>query len=104
MSFSVHEAVPMNPSNDVNVVINDNTPLVHEDNKDEKVKYMEHEFNLEKEDLDLFLKNNKGSAGFKQDRRSYRKCHSKCVQNSCLPVGVISEYSTCVENCRNQCS
>ena len=39
----------------------------------------------------------------KQQRRRFKKCHGKCVQKFCLPVEIISVFTTCSNNCKAIC-
>ena len=94
--FSVVEAVPddnLHADVAVNNVI-----------QSEKIKYMEHEYIIEEEDIitpsPTKVDDMQVTVG---GRRFFRSCHGKCVQRTCLPVLKISVYTTCVENCRESC-
>ena len=99
--FSVVEAVP-----DDNLHAEESVADVAVNNviQSEKIKYMEHEYIIEEEDIIT-------PSPTKVDdipvtvggRRFFRSCHGKCVQKTCLPVLKISVYTTCVENCRESC-
>ena len=69
-----------------------------------KMKYMEHEYTIEEEDL--FTPAPK-KVHDKQvpvrGRRLFKSCHGKCVQRTCLPVQELSVYSACVDSCRESC-
>jgi len=36
-------------------------------------------------------------------RKKFRKCHGKCVQQFCLPIGNLNVYAKCVEKCKQLC-
>ena len=40
----------------------------------------------------------------KAARRKFKRCHGKCVQKFCLPVGNLSVYDKCVDKCRGLCT
>lgn len=40
----------------------------------------------------------------KKARRKFKRCHGKCVQKFCLPVGNLSVYDKCVGKCRGLCT
>ena len=40
----------------------------------------------------------------KAARRKFKRCHGKCVQKFCLPVGNLSVYDKCVDKCRGFCT
>jgi hypothetical protein len=70
----------------------------------ETVRYMEHEYTIEEEDLTPAATKKEDKPFLMQGRRVFRRCHGKCVQKACLPVGELSVYSDCVEKCRNSCN
>eukprot|EP00092_Neocalanus_flemingeri_P063619 GFUD01077017.1.p1 GENE.GFUD01077017.1~~GFUD01077017.1.p1 ORF type:complete len:210 (-),score=62.72 GFUD01077017.1:85-657(-) len=37
-------------------------------------------------------------------RKQFKKCHGKCVQNFCLPVGNLSVFDKCTNNCKGVCT
>ena len=37
-------------------------------------------------------------------RRKFTKCHGRCVQKFCLPVGILSEFEKCKEKCKDICT
>ena len=39
----------------------------------------------------------------KEQRRRFKKCHGQCVQKFCLPVGIHSVFTTCLNNCKTIC-
>ena len=69
-----------------------------------KMKYMEHEYTIEEEDLvtPAPIKMHDKPIPVR-GRRLFRSCHGKCVQRTCLPVQELSVYSACVESCRESC-
>ena len=40
----------------------------------------------------------------KAARRKFKRCHGKCVQKFCLPVGNLSVYDKCMDKCRGLCT
>ena len=96
--FSVVEAVP-----DDNLHAEESVP-VNNVIQSEKIKYMEHEYIIEEEDIitpsPTKVDDMQVTVG---GRRFFRSCHGKCVQRSCLPVQQISVYSACVDKCRHSC-
>ena len=93
--FSVVKAVP-----DDNLQEEDSIAdvAIHTVIQPRKMKYMEHEYTIEEEDLtahDMQVP--------VRGRKLFRSCHGKCVQRSCLPVQQISVYSACVDKCRHSC-
>ena len=40
----------------------------------------------------------------KEIRKKFKRCHGRCVQKQCLPVGKLNDYHNCVDNCKQQCS
>jgi len=40
----------------------------------------------------------------KAARRKFTKCHGRCVQKFCLPVGILSEFEKCKEKCKDICT
>ena len=37
-------------------------------------------------------------------RKQFKRCHGKCVQKFCLPVGVLSVFDNCTNKCRGICT
>eukprot|EP00092_Neocalanus_flemingeri_P007325 GFUD01007911.1.p1 GENE.GFUD01007911.1~~GFUD01007911.1.p1 ORF type:complete len:263 (+),score=62.56 GFUD01007911.1:79-867(+) len=37
-------------------------------------------------------------------RKQFKRCHGKCVQNFCLPVGNLSVFDKCTNNCKGVCT
>ena len=69
----------------------------------ERVRYMEHEYTIQEEDLTPAATKKEDKPFLVQGRRVFRSCHGKCVQKACLPIREISVYSVCVEQCRDSC-
>ena len=69
----------------------------------ERVRYMEHEYTIQEEDLTPAATKKEDKPFLVQGRRVFRNCHGKCVQKACLPIREISVYSVCVEQCRDSC-
>jgi len=40
----------------------------------------------------------------RDERKKYKKCHGRCVQKFCLPIGSISKHTSCQETCKDICS
>jgi len=40
----------------------------------------------------------------KEARRKFKRCHGRCVQKQCLPVGNLNDYHKCVDNCKQNCN
>jgi len=40
----------------------------------------------------------------REKRKKFKKCHGRCVQKFCLPIGDISVYEACTANCKDICS
>ena len=40
----------------------------------------------------------------KEIRRKFKRCHGRCVQKKCLPVGNLNDYHKCVDNCKKHCN
>ena len=40
----------------------------------------------------------------KEIRRKFKRCHGRCVQKQCLPVGNLNDYHNCVDNCKQSCN
>ena len=75
-------------------------PNKDQDKAEEKViKYAEHLYTISEEDLNTEDAGNTPVFG----RRQFRKCHSKCVQTSCLPFSSVSSYTECVAKCKLNC-
>ena len=39
-----------------------------------------------------------------EQRKKFRRCHGRCVQKFCLPVGSLSEHAECQDSCKDICS
>lgn len=39
-----------------------------------------------------------------EERKKFRRCHGRCVQKFCLPVGSLSEHAKCQDSCKDICS
>ena len=39
-----------------------------------------------------------------EERKKFRRCHGRCVQKFCLPVGSLSEHAECQVSCKDICS
>ena len=37
-------------------------------------------------------------------RRQFKRCHGKCVQKFCLPIGDLTVYENCSNKCKGICS
>jgi hypothetical protein len=37
-------------------------------------------------------------------RKLFKRCHGKCVQKFCLPVGSLSVFYRCTQKCRGICN
>ena len=37
-------------------------------------------------------------------RKKFKRCHGRCVQKQCLPVGNLDVYYKCVEKCKQLCT
>ena len=40
----------------------------------------------------------------KEKRKTFRKCHGRCVQKFCLPVGDLGKHNVCQDSCKDICS
>ena len=40
----------------------------------------------------------------KKERKQFKRCHGKCVQKFCLPVGSLSVFDKCTNKCRGICT
>ena len=49
------------------------------------------------------VKENHNVISQKEERRSFKKCHGRCVQKFCLPVGILSVFEACTEKCKGIC-
>merc|ERR1712119_47571 len=38
------------------------------------------------------------------ERKKFKKCHGRCVQKFCLPVGNLAKHQSCQDSCRDICS
>ena len=39
-----------------------------------------------------------------EKRKVFKRCHGKCVQKFCLPVGNLSVFDRCTQKCRGICN
>lgn len=39
-----------------------------------------------------------------EQRKKFRRCHGRCVQKFCLPVGSLSKHAECQDSCKDICS
>eukprot|EP00091_Calanus_sinicus_P024356 TRINITY_DN8671_c0_g1_i1.p2 TRINITY_DN8671_c0_g1~~TRINITY_DN8671_c0_g1_i1.p2 ORF type:complete len:159 (-),score=26.24 TRINITY_DN8671_c0_g1_i1:40-516(-) len=39
-----------------------------------------------------------------KERKQFKRCHGKCVQKFCLPVGNLSVFDKCTEKCKGVCT
>ena len=39
-----------------------------------------------------------------EKRKTFRKCHGRCVQKFCLPVGDLGKHNVCQDSCKDICS
>jgi hypothetical protein len=39
-----------------------------------------------------------------EKRKVFKRCHGKCVQKFCLPVGSLSVFDSCTKKCRGICN
>jgi len=39
-----------------------------------------------------------------EERKTFRKCHGRCVQKFCLPVGDLTKHNVCQNSCKDICS
>ena len=91
---------------------------VPEDDDDIKdQKFIEHVYTISAEDLKLANNainpeeleekdvENRRKTGTSPlvGRRQFRKCHSSCVQSTCLPVQDVNKYTSCNNNCKSSC-
>ena len=37
-------------------------------------------------------------------RKNFKRCHGRCVQKQCLPVGNLDVYYKCVDKCKQLCT
>jgi len=49
------------------------------------------------------VKENHNFISQKEERRRFKKCHGRCVQKFCLPVGILSVFEACTEKCKGIC-
>merc|ERR1711971_1011180 len=40
----------------------------------------------------------------REERKKFKKCHGRCVQKFCLPVGNLAKHQACQDSCRDICS
>merc|ERR1712061_444879 len=40
----------------------------------------------------------------REERKKFKKCHGRCVQKFCLPVGNLAKHQDCQDSCRDICS
>ena len=45
----------------------------------------------------------RSSATSKATRKAFKRCHGKCVQKRCLPIGDLRVYEKCVLECTKTC-
>ena len=50
----------------------------------------------------IYKDNNFVSA--KEKRKQFKRCHGKCVQKICLPVGSLSVFDKCTTKCKVTCT
>ena len=36
-----------------------------------------------------------------EQRKKYKKCHGRCVQKFCLPIGSLNKHATCQSKCKD---
>ena len=39
-----------------------------------------------------------------EQRKKYKKCHGRCVQKFCLPIGSLQKHASCQSKCKDICS
>lgn len=99
--FYVAEAVPGDKLHSEELVADVAINIVIQS---EKMKYMEHEYTIEEEDLVTPAPAKVTDKPVPvRGRRLFRSCHGKCVQKTCLPVQELSVYYACVDSCRESC-
>ena len=91
--FAIFSAVPAVPtpameSNDSVQVNNENSV------EQERVAAL---YNVTSEDEDDFLLAD-------EKRKVFKRCHGKCVQKFCLPVGSLSVFDRCTQKCMGICN
>jgi len=42
--------------------------------------------------------------GSSLERKKFKKCHGRCVQKFCLPVGSLAKHAECQDSCKDICS
>ena len=40
----------------------------------------------------------------KEERRKFKRCQGRCVQQFCLPVSNLTVYKNCVDKCKSFCT
>ena len=40
----------------------------------------------------------------KEERRKFKRCQGRCVQQFCLPVDNLTVYEKCVDKCKSFCT
>merc|ERR1712183_791317 len=40
----------------------------------------------------------------REERKKFKKCHGRCVQKFCLPVGTLAKHQACQDSCKDICS
>jgi len=40
----------------------------------------------------------------REERKKFKKCHGRCVQKFCLPVGTLAKHQACQDSCRDICT
>merc|ERR1711997_765113 len=41
--------------------------------------------------------------GSSLERKKFKKCHGRCVQKFCLPVGSLAKHAECQDSCKDIC-
>ena len=50
------------------------------------------------------VKEEKNLISAKEERRRFKKCHGRCVQKFCLPVGNLTVFENCSVKCKGICT
>ena len=89
--------------NHKNKILLDESDNAVTDEDVEKVK-LNIDDNYVKDDKDLLKgMENQDVLSKNGQRRRFKKCHGQCVQKFCLPVGILSVFTTCLNNCKTIC-
>ena len=40
----------------------------------------------------------------REERKKFKKCHGRCVQKFCLPVGTLAKHQVCQDSCKDICT